>query len=252
VIDITQCPLCKCPVFIVRREDGSADHYEFIEEGNHHSLPNPISPILADYLRAKRQGKKTVAIVGGDWTTGSWAPWGGIAVWGINELHGYPWYKVEGVSRWFQLHHKESFTREHHLNHWEWLQEEHPFPIYMQQVYDDVPSSVKYPLREIQKELIGNFYRGEEKMEKLFTSTMSYEVALALYEGYERIELFGISLVLGGEYAHQREALAFWNGKADGMGVEVWMPEECALLMAPLYAYEEVRKGDSGEVIWKA
>ena len=40
--------------------------------------------------------------------------------------------------------------------------------------------------------------------------------------------------------------MAFWLGKADGMGVEVWMPEKCELLKAPLYAYEETRQSGGG------
>lgn len=234
----------------MRREDGSADHYLFIEEQSRHLIPNPISPILADFLRAERKGKKTVALVGAGWSSAPWAPWGEIEVWTMNEMHGYPWCKVESVSRWFQVHHKKIFTRENDFNHWEWLQKEHPFPIYMQQVYDDVPSSVKYPLRKMQNELIGNFYRGEEKIKKLFSSTFNYQMALALDEGFERIELYGIEMLLVGEYAHQREAMAFWLGRADGMGVELWMPKKCSLLIAPLYAYEEVRKADTGEISW--
>ena len=234
----------------MRRENGSADHYEVIEEEERDYLIEPTSPVLADFLRASRRGKKTVAIVGGAWTSGPWAPWGEIEVWGLNELHGKPWYKVEGVTRWFQMHDKSSFTKEHKNNHWEWLQEEHPFPIYMLQTYDDVPGSVPYPLRKIQNELIGNFYRGEEKMEKLFSSTMNYQVALALYEKFERVEIFGIEMLGLGEYGYQRETMAFWMGKADGMGVDIWLPEPCSLLVQPLYGYEQVRKGDSGEIIW--
>jgi len=249
---ITKCPLCKCPVRIIRREDGSADHYEAMSEEECDYLPNPISPILDDFLRVSRRGKKTVAIVGGEWSSGPWAPWGEIEVWGLNELHGRPWYKVEGVTRWFQMHDKSSFTKGHKYNHWEWLQEEHDFPIYMLQNYDDVPNSVPYPLRKIQNELIGNFYRGEEKMEKLFSSTVCYEVAQALHEDFERIELFGITMLFKGEYGWQREAMAFWMGKADGMGVDIWMPETCSLLMQPLYGYEEIRKGETGEIVWSA
>jgi len=233
----------------MRRPDGSADHYEALEEREWQHLPNPISPVLADFLRVSRRGKKTVAIVGGGWPTGPWAPWGEIEVWCCNEMHGKPWVEMNGVTRWFQIHPKGSFTKEHRFNHWEWLQEKHPFPIYMHQVYDDVPNSVPYPLRKIQNELIGNLYCGEEKVKKLFSSTISYQVAQALYEGYKRIELFGIELNLEGEYAYQRELMAFWMGKADGMGVEMWMPKSCRLLVAPLYGYEEIRTG-LGEVVW--
>ena len=253
-LESTQCPLCKSPVRVLRREDGAADRYIGIaDEFEKQFTPNPISPVLKDYLRAKRKGKKSVALVGSAHSSGPWAPFGeeGIEVWPANELHGYPWVDVDGATRWFQLHPKESFTREHDFKHWEWLQQEHSFPIYMQQVFDDVPSSVKYPLREIQNELIGNITRGEEKIIKLFSSTMCYQMALALWEGTERIEIFGIELVMDGEYAYQREAMAFWFGKADAMGVEVWMPSTSALLVQPLYAYEQIRK-ESGEVVWSS
>jgi hypothetical protein len=248
------CPVCKSPIRVLRREDGSAARYlPILDEYERQFVPNPISPVLKDYLKAKRLGKKTVAIVGSARSSGPWAPFGEeeIEVWCANELHGYPWVDVEGATRWFQLHPKKSFTQKHDFDHWEWLQEKHDFPIYMQQVFDDVPSSIKYPLREIQNELIGEIYRGEEKIEKLFSSTMCYQIALALWEGFSRIELFGIELIMDGEYAFQREAMAFWIGKIDGMCVEMWMPENCALLVQPLYAYEQIRK-ESGAITWSS
>jgi len=171
-----------------------------------------------------------------------------VEIWTCNEIHGEPWIEDANATAWFQLHPKWSFTRGHSHNHWEWLQEEHPFPIYMQQVFDDVPSSVKYPLREIQKELI-HIVRGEFPIKKIFSSTFDYAMALALKDGFERIELFGIEMLMEGEYVYQREAMSFWLGKADGMGVDVWMPEDCSLLVQPLYAYEEIRHHDTGEVV---
>ena len=223
----------------MRREDGAADHYQFIDEDERQHLPNLISPILADYLRAKRTGKKTVALVGSDWTTAPWTPWGEVEVWGLNALHGSPWFKTEDVSTWFEIHPKFSFTKEHKHNHWEWLQQEHPFPIYMHMVYDDVPSSKKYPLQEIQKELV-NVERGETTIKSIFSSTFNYQLALALYKGYERIEIYGISMTGEEDYAYQREAMAYWIGKADGMGVEVWLPESCSLLVQPMYGRESI------------
>ena len=72
---------------------------------------------------------------------------------------------------------------------------------------------------------------------------------MALSRDFERIEIYGIELILEGEYSYQREAMAYWLGKADGMGVEVWLPERCSLLVQPLYAYEEIRKGDTGKIV---
>lgn len=249
-MELTKCPVCKCPVNVVRRSDGAADHYEHIDQFERHNIPNPISPVLADYLRAKRVGKKTVAIMGSDWSSGPWAPFGEIEVWGMNMLHGRPWFNTGDASRWLQIHPKWVFTSESVHNHWEWLQEEHPFPIYMQMVYDDIPSSVKYPLKEIQNDLI-NIERGELPVKNLFTSSFNFQIALALYEGYERLEIYGVSLLGGGEYAYQREAMAYWLGKADGMGVEVWLPDTCALLVEPLYGYDVIRHGETGEIVSK-
>ena len=80
-------------------------------------------------------------------------------------------------------------------------------------------------------------------MKKLFSSTISYEVALAIYEGVERIELFGVNLAGDDEWAYQREGLAYWIGKADGLGIEVWIPEISNMLNMPLYAYEVNYRG---------
>ena len=249
-MEITKCPVCGMDVRIVRRGDGAAAHYEPLPLEEAAAIPNPCPPALADFLRVSRKGKKTVALVGAAFNTGTWAPFGdeGVEIWTLNEIHGEHWVEEEHVTAWFQIHRKWSFTREHRFNHWEWLQEEHPFPIYMQRAFDDVPMSDKYPLREIQKELI-HIVRGELPIKKVFGSTFDYAMALALREGFERIELYGIEMLLEGEYAHQRETMSFWLGKADGMGVDVWLPEQSSLLLQPLYGYEETRKGDTGEVM---
>lgn len=248
---IKDCPMCGTPCRIMYRENGMADHYKPLELDELNANAPPLPEPLRDWLRHQRKGKKTVALVGSAHTSGGWAPYGEIDVWCSNEMHGKAWCEESGATGWFQLHPKWSFTTEHRFDHWGWLQKEHPFPIYMQKTYDDVPSCVAYPLREIQSELLGSFYRGEEAMKKLFTSTFSYMMGLALLPkmGFERIEIYGIELNLNAEWEYQREAMAFWIGKADGMGVDVWVPEACALLLAPLYAYEEVRKGDTGEIL---
>ena len=238
------CPLCGCPVRIVRRADGSADHYHGLTPEELAEVPNPIPPVLEQFLRAQRKGKRTVAIAGSAWTSRSWAPYSDpdVEVWCFNEMHGQ--LGVEKPTRWFQLHHKWVWSMEHRFGHKDWLKEDRDYPLYMQRIYDDVPGAVVFPLREIQNKLLARGWRGEKLLKNIFSSSMSYAIALALYEGFERIELYGIELIMDGEWAYQREAMAFWLGKADGMGVEWWMPEECELLRMPLYAYEETRKSD--------
>ena len=246
---VEKCKLCGTPVRIVRRADGSADHYEGLEKDEANALAPECPPPLREWLRTKRNGKKTVALVGSAYTTGGWAPYGECEVWSSNETHGKSWMQLGGVTAWFQLHPKWSFSKEHRWDHYGWLKQEHPFPIYMQRKYDDIPASAPFPLREIQRSLLWAMYRGEAAVEKAFTSTFSYQMALAVHLGFERIEVYGIELALEAEYVYQREAMAFWCGMANGRGIEVWIPEACGLLLAPLYGWEEVRKGDSGEIL---
>jgi hypothetical protein len=239
-----KCKLCGSPVRVVRREDGKADHYEGVDP---EILPAPPIPApLGDFLDASRRGKKTVAIVGAAWSSRAWAPYEDLAVeiWTLNEMHGRS--GLGRITRWFDVHPKKIFMQNTRHGHRDWMEEKHPFPIYTQRIYDNVPSSVPYPLAEIQKTLLTRIWRNDRQIKKIFSSTVAYMVALALYEGFERIELFGIELVMTDEWAYQREALSFWLGKADGMGIEVWMPEACSLFRIPLYGYEEMRNATGG------
>jgi len=243
--DLKKCPICGCPVRMVRRADGGADHYEAIAFDDLQDMANPLPLPILDYLRASRRGRSTVAIVGSAWTSRAWAPYSqeGVEVWCMNEMHGLS--GVGAATGWFQLHPRWDFTKQHRFGHWAWLQREHGHPIYMQRHYDDIPASVPYPLRDIQRDLLGRIYKGEVAIDRIFGCTMSYAVALALHERrFDRLELFGVELSLDGEWSYQRESMAFWLGKADGMGVDIWMPEQCGLFKMPLYAYEEIRKGD--------
>jgi len=62
--------------------------------------------------------------------------------------------------------------------HYEWLKEEHDFPIYMDDVYPEFPSSVRYPI-EWAVDTYGRH----------FTSSMSYFFPIAEQDGFDRIEI---------------------------------------------------------------
>ena len=77
----------------------------------------------------------------------------------------------------------------------------------------------------------------------MYTSTIDYMIAYALKLGFQRIELYGVAMEQEGEWGYQREGLAYWAGKAEGLGVEIWLPPNSTLMQAPLYGYEtETRK----------
>jgi len=109
-------------------------------------------------------------------------------------------------------------------SHYDWLQRPHEYPIYMQEHYDDVPSSVKYPKEEIIKALLPHIWRdvnGKIDQVHHFSSSTAYAIALAIYQGKKRIELAGIEMTSDTEYVRQRPGVFFWLGIAIGRGIDV-------------------------------
>jgi hypothetical protein len=103
-------------------------------------------------------------------------------------------------------------------------------PILMQDVYADVPASLKYPFATI----ITEFPRG------YMANHLAYMIALALVEGVTHIGVFGCDYATGSEYGPQRGSAEYWLGVAEGRGVHVCLPPGCDLLNRPslLYGYE--------------
>lgn len=188
-----------------------------------------------------RDGKRTVAIVGLAPSSCALAPFfdDDVDIWCLNEAHLLAWMKKWGRwNRYFQMHKPGFYQREADLSgmtgHYEWLQQEHDNPIYMLGDYDDVPSGVKYPLMEVCNELLPNLRVGLAKM-KHFKSTFDYMAALAIYEKFERIEIYGFEM--SGEYQHQRDGGLFWMGYALGRGIEVFLPEHNTIFDPLMYGY---------------
>jgi len=154
--------------------------------------------------------------------------------WTMNEL--YKHFQIKRVDRHFQLHPYFNFSRLANQNdpqHWEWLQQEHDFPIYMHQAYKEVPASIKYPLEEVIS-FIGRRY---------FRSTASYMLALAMYEGFKHIGLYGVDMRSDTEYWYQKANMEHLLGKAEGLGIHIEIPEQSSLLRGALYGYEQIMTG---------
>ena|SRR3990167_10197945 len=111
-------------------------------------------------------------------------------------------------------------------------------PIYVAKKWLDVPNSVEYPINEVLEYF---------KPIKYFMNSMAYMLALAIMEGYERIETYGIDFRyfgdLGDELKYPTNWLdethcgAFWVGMAIGRGVEVIVTKRSSLM-------KPVRPGD--------
>jgi hypothetical protein len=129
-------------------------------------------------------------------------------------------------------------------SHYDWLQRPHDIPIYMQEQYEDVPASVRYPFDDIVKTLLPNIWRDTGHGTKQivhFTSSTAYAIALALYMGAKQIELHGIEMTSDTEYTRQRDGVTFWLGVAVGRGVNV-------VIHSPLFMTDKLY-GYTGEVV---
>ncbi len=159
-----------------------------------------------------------LAIVGSHPKTRDNAPWNDPAytIWLFNEAAQDPF-----CQRWdaiFQLHKPSVYTSSLNMvngTHWDWLQQDHGInkTIYMQERDDRVPNSVRYPMDEICLTIPAAKPAGEP----FFTSSAAMALALALYLGYETIEVYGVDLSSGTEYQYQQLCWLYWCGVARAM-----------------------------------
>ncbi len=177
--------------------------------------------------------KKTVAIIGSHPRTREDFDFSrrDCDIWTFNEVLGSEkdtWCSYSDAV--FQIHKSviwRSATNRNDPKHYEWLKSGDTPIVYMQDVYDDVPNSVKYPIDEI----LEAYPRG------YFTSSVALALALAIYQGYERMEIYGVEMETSTEYGHQRNAVSYWIGFAEGLGIEVDM-HSTGFFESPLYGYE--------------
>lgn len=122
--------------------------------------------------------------------------------------------------------------------HWEWLQEEHDYPVYCLEQYPEIHNSIRYPFEDVNSYVYRNLYRNNVNI-KLFASTFDYMIALAIYEQVRRIEIYGFEMATTTEYNYQRDSGMILMGVAAGQGIEVVIPETSLLIpKMKLYGYE--------------
>ena len=167
-------------------------------------------------------------------------------IWSLN--HAYGWIKRWDV--WFEMHAYEHFRRDlpregqiqSGNGHYEWLKSQ-PGPedpkykrIYMQRHFEDIPASTPFPRAEFNAYIAKEF--GSEP--DYLTSSISQMLAVAIYEGYEEIGLYGIDMLNEDEYYYQRAGAEYLIGLARGMGIKVIVPQESALCKASyVYGFSE-------------
>lgn len=156
----------------------------------------------------------------------------GWEYWGLNTLHKTHPKLLPKATRWFQMHNKHrAIDNKGDYQHWEWLKKQTNFPIYMHRQYEEVPMSIPFPKDEI---------LGVQNFNKYFTNSISWQIALAIYENFKVIHLYGIEMALSSEYGYQRPSVEYFIGLAKGAGIEVFIPNRSDLLKTiTLYGFED-------------
>ena len=127
------------------------------------------------------------------------------------------------IDRWFEIHAVKHLRvadgqGQAYANYMRWLRD-YPGTVYVTEPDPALPRARLYPTQEV-IQAFGPY----------LTSTIAYMLALALYEGFSRVKLFGVDLALDTEYAEQRPCVEYLLGVAKGMGVKVVLPEDTSLL----------------------
>jgi hypothetical protein len=192
-----------------------------------------------------------VAIVGFSPSTRDLAPFNdpSFELWGMNSLFQFlpgPWH------RWIEMHDQAHWDAIH-KEQWPKIEEFFKtcgIPLYMQDTFSEYPTSVKFPLDEI------NEYFGFTDLKSSLTrgyweSTVAYYIALAIFEErFDEIHLYGIDMTHDTEWAYQRPNTEFFLGLAVGKGIKVHIPAESALLSSLwLYGYEDKPSNPHDQVL---
>ena len=170
---------------------------------------------------------KQVAIVGYAHPSKDRAPFDNFEydIWGLNYLY----YRIPRKTLWFEMHDfnnhgVESVEPEKYR---EWLRTTNT-PVMMQGKDSGIQSSIRYPI-----ETITRFYGG------YFYCSVDYMIALAIWQGYENIELYGIHCLK--EYEFENKGIQYWLGVCRGKGIRFSLPEEAEILRPSFYGYKESR-----------
>ena len=146
-------------------------------------------------------------------------------IWTLNQLYRH----VPRATRHFDIHSYWEDDNVEGTDHRGWIKD-CGIPVYMHERHDDLPTSVRFPIERVI----------EDGGIDYFTSSVAFEVALAMHEEFSEIALYGIDLIVGTEYSEQKACLEFWLGMAHARGINVRIPTASALLkQSHRYGYEK-------------
>lgn len=180
----------------------------------------------------------------------------GTEIWGMNQLYRH----IGRADRWFDIHENWDEEVVEGTDHEGWIRD-CGIPVYMTRTHRQLPTSVRYPVE-----------RMADKFGDYFTSTVPFMLAIAIDEIDQRVQaelldgayetpsdvlaarealygtytiaIYGIDLIVGEEYFHQKPCAEYWIGIASARGIKVRIPSPSALCKQMYrYGYEREPRG---------
>ncbi len=155
----------------------------------------------------------------------------GHDTWGVNDL-----ICRRPVDTVFAMHYREDMEEAGKLSEWDATlaeAEKSDTPMYVPGIRDDLPRvAIVYPLRDVVEKL-GSYY---------FYSSVDYMLALAIFNRYDVIDMYGFRMGHKSEYSTQKGSAEFWIGMARGRGITVNIHGRshlCRAVDRKLYGYEQ-------------
>lgn len=172
----------------------------------------------------------------------------GVEVWLSNWHRGYlrrlPRALIEWT-RYFNMHSKQHMLKTYPAG-FKWYEDQDGTrPIYLRDAVEPtIKGSTVFPRHELQ-----TYFSTNGTPQRYFTCSACWFIALAIYEKFERIELWGFEVrTTKKKYAFERPCIFYWIEEARKRGIEVWTPPELILdpytigdpdtYDGPLYGYE--------------
>jgi hypothetical protein len=175
----------------------------------------------------------------------------GVEVWCANDPKGYKHYLQADVveaqwTRWFNLHSRRHMAATYPRRLAYFLGRSDTRPFYTQKFWPDIPGCIAFPRDTIQE-----YFKTSAGPNRFFTCSVCWMIALAIVEGFDRIELWGFQLSdrkPGGRYVFERPCFFYWVQQARDRGLQVTYQAEVAQLPfapgdpdtydGPLYGYD--------------
>lgn len=162
------------------------------------------------------------------------APWND-PTWELWCLNDMPWTQPR-CDVLFEIHRPEVIKAE---GHWDKLKAL-TIPIYMQERYPEIPTSIKYPLDYVQQRYT---VPGRDRAFLTCSASQMLAVAVDSVPTPAAISLFGVDMLMDNEFGWQRPSCEFWLGVCVGRNIALTLQPQTDLLNTRfIYGYEDEKQ----------